>query len=360
MYITDTNIEINRGLSPQHHPDISSLSDLINLPVRQKNIHWRWSLTPEMASPFIPDNATLHIAAATGDTEIIRLLIDHGATIDGLDVECETPLLVTTKYCFTTAVDLLLDAGASPNAVDSLFRSPCMMAASRGDLPSLQAMVRHGGDLELRDLNHQNALHYAARSGAGPIMFFLMSRMVEHALSAEDNYGESPLGHALVTIPSFILNLDLSPSVYLPRKGNVLSHTATSLDSRLFRHLLKRLPRELLRLLLSHEHQLDGSPLYAASTFPKNNDNINVLLDAGAELELEGGDHGTPLMSACACGRLEAVKILVARGAKTSYSKDGKVVSALRAAKNHPKIVRWLLVGRFLETPKLITSGTDF
>lgn len=64
---------------------------------------------------------------------------------------------------------------------------------------------------------------------------------------------------------------------------------------------------------------------------------------------------GTPLMAACATGRDAAVKSLIARGARTSYVKDGEVYSAFTAAKYHPPVRRWLLVGRFQEGPKLLT-----
>ena len=121
--------------------------------------------------------------------------------------------------------------------------------------------------------------------------------------------------------------------------------------------LLRRLPRELIPTLLGHRNFILGTPLYSASTIYRDINNIQLLLDTGADLELEGGDYGTPLMGACAIGRLEAVKILIANGASTLYSKDGEIFSALRAAKNHPKIVQWLLVGRFLETLRLITLG---
>ena len=55
-------------------------------------------------------------------------------------------------------------------------------------------------------------------------------------------------------------------------------------------------------------------------------------------------------MGACATRRLEAVKMVVARGAQTSYVKGEKLL----AAKYHPEIRRWLLVRRFLEDPKLL------
>ena len=84
---------------------------------------------------------------------------------------------------------------------------------------------------------------------------------------------------------------------------------------------------------------------------------INTLLEAGAQLEQEGGEHGTPLMGACAAGRLAAVKVLVSKSAKISYEKEGQIFSALRAAKHFPEITRWLLVGRFTEGRRLLTNG---
>ena len=81
-----------------------------------------------------------------------------------------------------------------------------------------------------------------------------------------------------------------------------------------------------------------------------------MLLGAGAQVELEGGDHGTPPMGACAAGRLTAVKILVSKGANISYKKEGETVSALDAAKHFPDVKRWLLVGRYIEGPRLLTK----
>ncbi|KAF2260869.1 hypothetical protein CC78DRAFT_428018, partial [Lojkania enalia] len=54
----------------------------------------------------------------------------------------------------------------------------------------------------------------------------------------------------------------------------------------------------------------------AASQVPCRN--VALLLDASAIIELEGGPFGTPLMGACQAGNLEAVKLLVHRGAAIS------------------------------------------
>lgn len=84
---------------------------------------------------------------------------------------------------------------------------------------------------------------------------------------------------------------------------------------------------------------------------------INTLIEAGGELEQEGGEHGTPLMGACAAGRLTAVKLLVSRGAKLVYERGDCTVSAMNAAKHFPDIIWWLLVGRYIQGPRRILSS---
>ena len=76
---------------------------------------------------------------------------------------------------------------------------------------------------------------------------------------------------------------------------------------------------------------------------------MDLLLDAGAQLEEEGGEHGTPLFGACAAGRLAVVTQLIAKGARAAYTKDGQIFSAINCANYFPEITRWLLVGRFIE-----------
>ena len=147
-----------------------------------------------------------------------------------------------------------------------------------------------------------------------------------------------------------------SPDIYVPQKRNVLVSVVKMNNPALLKLLLRRLPKELIPTLLAHRDQDWGTLLYVAATQPAEK-TIHMLLDAGADLELEGGEHGTPLLGACAAGRLSIVKVLVLKGARTSYAKEGEVFSALLAARNHGQITRWLLVGRFLEGPLLIENG---
>ena len=300
----------------------------------------------------------LHIAAAFGHVDITRSLIEHGASVDSVDDYFWTPLHSAARHGQTQVIKALIHSGANMNAVDCYLMSPCMYAASYGFVESIQALIEGGADLTVQDTESRTALHHAADSGCSDIVIYLINNTKGYKLNAEAASGESIL--SLISgckDRSFFLNLAPNPSVYEPRQSNILTVIAETNDPTYLKMLLRRLPKALIPRLLAHGAVEWGTPLYAAATRPAEKV-IDMLLDAGAELELEGGEHGTPLMGACATGRLEIVKALVQKGAKTSYTKDGQIFSALLKARHHVKVRRWLLVGRYMEGPLLIENGT--
>ena len=302
----------------------------------------------------------LHTAAYFGYLEIAKLLIDHGASVDGVNDQLQTPLHIAAKHGRTQVVKLFIHSGANVNALDDRRQSPCMKAAEYGFLEPIQALIEGGADLTLQDKGHQSALYHAACWDHREVFVFLITKTKGCLLNAESLLGASAisvtLGYNKPSYSSLILNLAPNPSVYEPQQSNVLTAAAEANSPTHLKMLLRRLPKALIPELLAHRDRRSGTPLYAAATRPSESC-IGILLDAGADLELEGGNHGTPLMGACATGRLEVVKALVCKGAKTSYIKDDEVFSALFAAKYHVQVRQWLLVGRFMEGPLLIKNG---
>ena len=108
-------------------------------------------------------NATpLKIAAALGEVEMARSLIEHGASVDGMVIGDETPLHFAAKSGQEAAVELLIRSGANVNSRDQTLCTPCKRAASWGRLASVQALVEGGADITLQDSVGFTALHCAA------------------------------------------------------------------------------------------------------------------------------------------------------------------------------------------------------
>ena len=299
----------------------------------------------------------LHIAASQGHSQIVQILLDHGASIDSVDGKHATPLHYAADKGQAGMVKLLLESGANPNAVNSDLESPCMVAAAYANVNSLETLMKGGTNIQLRDWCGRTALDYAARAREKGACLFLMNLTAGQGLGEKDVYDRSVLYQAVchrVDLPmTYFLNLVLLAGVYESGSYNILNAAVEYRSTTEVRMLLRRLPSGLLPSLLDFCALDLGTPLHFAAVLSKM-DMINLLLDAGAQLEIDGSEHGTPLMGACATGRLAAVKLLVARGAKTSYTRDEQFFSALAAAKYHPEVRRWLLVGRFLEGPKLL------
>ena len=348
------------------------LNHVIEIPVSQFGSDWPlyYQMSSEAFSQFV--NATpLMIAAALGKVDIARSLIEHGASVDGVSNSPATPLHFAVGNRQVQIVELLISFGANVNSRDTgSLTTPCMIAAGSGCLASLQALIKGGADLTLKDMNGAMAIHRAAARIDSTCNFadclhlevtvFLTHEMQDLLLFAETKTGYyilDSLSCSYTPNQTFLLKLPPNPTFYEPRRINIISATVWTNNPIDLKRLLRRLPRHLIPILLAHEHQYLGTPLYSAAICPSEKV-IDMLLDAGADLELVGGDDGTPLMGACATGRLEIVKALVGRGARTSYKKDGKVFSALAAARLHPKITRWLLVGRFAEGPLLLEDGS--
>ena len=285
-----------------------------------------------------------------------------------LDSSQQTPLHLAVAYGHTAIVKILLRAGASPHARDLYLATPCTLAASSNDLKSLKALVEAGGDLALTDVHYNTLLHRAVRSKAYTVALYIMTKTTSYKLQSEDVAGESVivlmLRYGCPPLTTFLLNSELSPDAFRPGRCNVLTAATLNIDfpPKMLRVLLRRLPNGLLPILLTHRSLIGGTPLYAACTAapPSSRiEKIQIFLDAGADIDYEGGDCGTPLMGACAAGRLSVVKLLVMKGANICYLKDGEVYSAFEMAKHFPEIRQWLLVGRYTDGPRLLTDGSS-
>ena len=308
----------------------------------------------------------LVLATKARNQEIARLIIEAGGLVNDGDLNLDTPLHHAAALGDTKLVELLLEAGANPQVQNFRLETPSMTAAKFRRVQALETLRRGGADYEKLDGSRRNVLFHAISGRTTKAFVYLLGAIIEPDLAHRNLYGESVLEEVFrfgeLRLQTLLLNWAPNPDVYAPGGGNILTSAVMNLHTvAMMKMLLKRVPQGLLPTLLIHGAHFRGTPLYVAcvrTTMSLQLPLINLLLDAGADPNYEGGEHGTPLMGACAAGRFEVVKLLVRKGANMVYHNEtGRRISALNAAKHFPEIVRWLLVGRFVEGPKLLTDG---
>jgi ankyrin repeat protein len=120
-------------------------------------------------SPRIVFATALMRAAFSGDIELVKLLLAHGADPKILSKDYETTLMAACGTGFIPGyskgrtpaerlevVKLLIDLGQDVNAADNYGITALMVAANLGDVPIIQYLIDKGADLGAYDLGKKN------------------------------------------------------------------------------------------------------------------------------------------------------------------------------------------------------------
>uniref|UniRef100_A0A915MJ47 Uncharacterized protein n=1 Tax=Meloidogyne javanica TaxID=6303 RepID=A0A915MJ47_MELJA len=102
----------------------------------------------------------LHLAAMTGNAELIEILVSHGADLKAYDFVRYTALHCAAYFGHEMAVKELIAAGADPNACGSAF-------------------LAVGADPTLEDDEGNTSLHFAAKTGHSSSIGLLLSKAGE-------------------------------------------------------------------------------------------------------------------------------------------------------------------------------------
>ena len=120
-------------------------------------------------SPRIVYATTLMRAAFSGDLEVVKLLLAHGADPHIHSKDMETSLMAASGEGFINGyhrvrdpkerlevVELLVELGEDVNAADGYGITPLMDAANLGDAAIVQYLIDKGADLNAHDLGKKN------------------------------------------------------------------------------------------------------------------------------------------------------------------------------------------------------------
>ncbi|KAL8958135.1 MAG: hypothetical protein Q9193_004747 [Seirophora villosa] len=111
----------------------------------------------------------LHTAAARGETEILEYLLGlhPDINIKGIRLAEDTPLALAARSGQTGSVEVLLDRGADIHARDKYDYTPIMIAAHERHAETVKTLLAHGADPNDESASGETLLLLASRGGGG-------------------------------------------------------------------------------------------------------------------------------------------------------------------------------------------------
>ena len=221
-------------------------------------------------------------------------------------------------------VDVLLEIGADVNWVDDSVFTPLMIAAQNGFVDGVQKLIQAGADVNRRSKKNETALIAAAFEGHNKCIDLLLNAGADVNVMTSGRYKHFTALHAAVESKNVkCLELLLKTGADVNKTGReFLEVTALSLASR------KGLD-EAVKLLIEAGASVNrltkhgDPPLVEALDFHYYDDSftdkhlkcVELLLEAGADVNVEWDDSYTILRVASAFCFYEAVDLLLRAGA---------------------------------------------
>jgi ankyrin repeat protein len=261
-------------------------------------------------------------------------------------------LSILSIECHTEIIKLLIEHGANVNAQSKTYGS-VLAAASGSEKDSvyiLRLLLEYGADVNAQGGYFGNALQVASGGGKnGDVQRRIVQILLDHGanVNARGGYYETSLQAASTneygdgeSTVKLLLAHGANVNIQGGHFGNALQAAASAKNS-----------ESIVKLLLNYgadvnaKGGLHGTTLQAAATFAKGESTVQLLLEHGADVNIQGGRNGTALQAAAHYGGLQVVELLLKYGADVNAlgGVDGSALHAAALLKGNKSIVELLL-----------------
>ena len=286
-------------------------------------------------------HTSLHLAVHGKHADVVQVLIDAGADIETRDDEGRSPLLVASLSGELTTVTKLVKAGADVRATDNERNTCLILAVFEGHTDIVRYLVGLPEvDLNYKGVDNSTALYSAVLEKHADVVQVLIDAGAD--IETRDDEGRSPL---LVAS----LSGELTTVTKLVKAGADVRARDTEGDTCLIfaaYHGHTDIVRYVVGLPevdLNHQGCSSHTSLQLA-VHGKHADVVQVLIDAGADIEAKDDEGRSPLLVASCLGELTTVTKLVKAGADVhSTDAERNTCLILAACFGHTDTVRYLV-----------------
>ncbi|KAI0383348.1 ankyrin [Hypomontagnella monticulosa] len=280
-----------------------------------------------------PFGDALQAAAYKGRLNIALLLLDKGADINARRGGWGSAIQAATGYS-SHVIPLLIDHGVSADVPCN--RSNCVwMCMLQADFNrGLSTLLRNDADINRACERHGTALHKASQD-------IYMRRRLFYVLldkGADVNAKGGEYGHPLQAVCNQGGDYRAEAEALLDRGADVNAEGGRFGSALQAASCARSDGGDIVKLLVERGANVNatggrfGTALQAACTTSQSRqETIDFLLDSGADVNATGGYYGTALQAACLSGYLEAARRMLNQGANIN-SLGGQYGSALQAA----------------------------
>ena len=252
----------------------------------------------------------LAVAAHCGNDDVVRLLLQHGAKINGHDAFFMTPLYLASMRGHHSVVELLLQERALVDEKGPNDETPLRAASDKGHMEVASLLIRYGAKVNARDCKQLTALHAAAKLGDEAIVDLLLSHRAH--IEAKDGSFMAPIHHACEGGHDRVLSLLLQKKADIeatgPRSMTPLVCAASTGQVHVVELLLKK------KASLKHKSEGEMTALHWAS-YNGHTEVVDILLQKRASPNLPNKDGRTALHLAVMAGNFAVVDLLTRKGA---------------------------------------------
>lgn len=284
----------------------------------------------------------LNGAIQYGHNTIVELILATKPDTNAVDHYNYSPLYTAMKYNNVWAVRALLAAGADKDNVKGKsfevidLKNPLLIACRLGSAEIVALLISSHANLTTTDRWENTVLHIATQSGNSKLIKLLLDAKV--SINMQNIYGITPLLIAARNGRNDIIEMLLAA-------GADINLTDNCGNNALF-EAIATAKADTVDLLLDNQIDLNhrcnlGYFATHHAALLDNADILNALLKKGAVVSVRNKKDETPLRCAISKGKIETVKVLLAKSTPREIADEENLYYLVVKSKN-TKLVRIL------------------